>query len=72
MKAILNSKVYKLKGTCSELETFAFNSHTPCYTDNGFCTVILLKYTNFECLVFEVFALSDFWNEKAIQQVCNQ
>ena len=50
----------------------SFNSHHFCYTDNGFCTDILLSDTNLNCLAFEVFDSSDFWNEQAIQQVCNQ
>ena len=69
MKAILNSTVYKSNGTCSQLQTFAFNSHQSCYTDNGFCTDILLNHTNFNCLAFEGFGLSDLCNERAIQQV---
>ena len=72
MKAILNSNVYKSNGTCSQLQTIAFNSHQSCYTDNGFCNDILLSDNNLNCLVFEVFGLSDFWNEQGIQQVCNQ
>ena len=69
MKAILNSDVYKSNGTCSQLETFALNSYASCYTDNGFCTDILLNAINLHCLAFEVFVSSDFWNKQAIQQV---
>ena len=69
MKTILNSNVYNLNGTCSELQTIAFNSHQSCYTDNGFCTDILLNDTNLNCLAFEVFDLNDLWNKQAIQQV---
>ena len=72
MKVILNSNVYNSNGTCSQLQTIAFNSHQSCYADNGFCTDILLSDTNLNCLAFEVFDSSDFWNEQAIQQVCNQ
>ena len=69
MKAILNSNIYNSSGTCSELQTLAFNSHQSCYTDNGFCTDILLSDTNLHCLAFEVFNLNDYWNKQAIQQV---
>ena len=69
MKAILNSNVYNSNGTCSQLQVIAFNSHQSCYIDNGFCTDILLSYTNLNCLAFGVFNFSDFWNEQAIQQV---
>ena len=69
MKATLNSTVYNSNGTCSQLQTIAFNSHQSCYTDNGFCTDILLSDTNLICLAFEVFVLNDFLNEEAIQQV---
>ena len=72
MKAILNSNVYNSIGTCSQLETIAFNSHQSCYTDNGFCTDILLRDTNLKCLTFQVFNFNDFWNDHAIQQVCDQ
>ena len=70
MKAILNSNnIYDSNGTCSQIQTIAFSSHQSCYIDNGFCTDILLSDTNLNCLAFEVFGLSDFWNEQAIQQV---
>ena len=69
MKDILNSSVYNSNGTCTQLSTIAFNSHQSCYTDNGFCTNILLSETNLNCLAFEIFNLTDFWNEQAIQQV---
>ena len=69
MKAILNSTVYESNGTCSQLQAIAFNSHQSCYTDNGFCTDILLSDTNLNCLVFEVFCFNDYWNDQAIQQV---
>ena len=69
MKAILNSTVYESNGTCSQLQAFAFNSHQSCYTNNGFCTDILLSGTNLNCLAAEVFCFNDFWNDQAIQQV---
>ena len=69
MKAILNSNVYNSNETCSKLQAFAFATHQFCYTDNGFCTDILLSAINLNCLAFEVFNFSDFWNEQAIQQV---
>ena len=69
MKAILNSNVYKSNGTCSELQTLAFNSHPSCYTDNGFCTDILLSDNNLNSIASKVLDLSDFWNKLAIQQV---
>ena len=72
MKAILNSNAYKSSGTCSHLETIAFNSHQSCYTDNGFCTDILLNEYNLKILTSEVFNSTDYWNEQAIQQVCDQ
>ena len=68
MKAILNSNIYNSSGTCSQLQLFAFNSHQSCYTDNGFCNV-LLNAINLNCLAFEVFNFNDFWNKQAIQQV---
>ena len=46
MKAILNSIVYNSNGTCSQLQTIAFNSHQCCYTDDESCTDILLSDTN--------------------------
>ena len=69
MNAILNSTVYQSNGTCSELDEFAFSSHSSCYVDNGFCTDILLNDTNLHCLSFRVFDYSDFLNRLAIQQV---
>ena len=69
MKDILNSSVYNSNGTCTQLSTIAFNSHQSCYISNGFCTDILLSETNLNCLAFEIFNLTDFWNEQAIQQV---
>ena len=69
MKGILNSNVYNSSGTCSQLQTIVFNSHHSCFTNNGFCNDILLNDTNLNCLAFEVFGLSDFRNEQAIQQV---
>ena len=69
MKAILNANIYSPNGTCSQLETIAFNSHQSCYTYNGFCTDILLNDTNLNCLAFEVLNYNDSWNEQAIQQV---
>ena len=69
MKNILNSTVYNSSGTCSQLQTIAFKNHQSCYTDNGFCTDILLSDTNLNCLAFEVINLTDFWNDQAIQQV---
>ena len=68
MKAILNINV----GICSQLQTLAFDSHQSCYINNGFCNDILLSDTNLNCLAFEVFNYTDFWNKQAIQQVCNQ
>ena len=68
MKAILNSNIYNSNVTCSQLQTIPLNSHQSCYTDNGFCTDILLSDTNLNCLAFEVFGLSAFWNEQGIQQ----
>ena len=69
MKDILNSSVYNTNGTCSQLSKIAFTIHQSCYTDNGFCTDILLSDTNLNCLAFEIFNLTDFWNEQALQQV---
>ena len=69
MRAILNSNVYNSNGTCSELQAVAFDSHPSCYTDNGFCTDILLSATNLYCLAVEVYQWSDFFNKLAIQQV---
>ena len=69
MRAILNSNVYNSNGTCRELQTVAFDSHPSCYTDNGFCTDILLSVTNLYCLAVEVYRWNDFFNKQAIQQV---
>ena len=69
MRAILNSYVYNSAGTCSQLQTQAFNSQSSCYTSNGFCTNILLSVTNLNCLAYEVFSNNDFWNKQAVQQV---
>ena len=68
MKAILNSNVYQSNGTCNELQTFGFSSHSSCYFNNSFCTDILLNSTNLRCLsvVIDNFA---FFKTMAFQQV---
>ena len=60
MKAILNSNVYSSNGTCTELQTFAFDSHSSCYTDNGYCNDILLSNISLNCLASEVFSSNNF------------
>ena len=70
MKAILNINLNSNE-VCSQLQTIAFNSHQSCYTENGFCTDILLSDTNLNCLASEDFSENDFWNEQATQQVGN-
>ena len=50
MKAILTSDVYINNGTCEDLQTFAFASHSTCYVDHGFCSDILLDATNLRAL----------------------
>lgn len=67
MKPIADKKFYR---NCIEIEETGFNSHQSCYSDNGFCTDILLSDTDLNCLASEVFNLTDEWNKKAIQQVC--
>ena len=69
MKGILDFVFYKQNDKCGQMQTFGFNSHQSCYTDNGFCTDILLSDNNLNCLAFEVLNYNDFWNEQAIQQV---
>ena len=69
MKAILNSNIYSLRGSCSQLQAIVANSSQSCFIDNGFCNDILLNDTNLNCLATEFFDLSDFQNEQAIQQV---
>ena len=50
MIAILISDVYIDVGTCEDLRNFAFDSHSTCYVDNGFCSDILLDATNLRAL----------------------
>ena len=72
MKAILNSNVYQSNGTCNELQTFGFSSHPSCYSNNGFCTDILLSSTNLRCLSVAIQYVVDFFaffRTMAFQQV---
>ena len=69
MQKLINSAVYKNKGTCQELFRFAFSSHPECYANNGFCTDILLIRTNLCCLR-HVYELTDFLTLQAFHQVC--
>ena len=70
MKAILNSNVYKTSGTCEELEKFAISSHPLCYVENGFCTDILVKFSDIVCFgsVIRISEIKTF-KTTAIQQV---
>ena len=71
MQKIVNSNLYNTNATCGQLQTFAFNSHPSCYTDNGFCSDILLseQCKNLICLASDVFIWRDFLNKQAIAQV---
>jgi hypothetical protein len=66
--ALINSNVYKNKGTCQDILNYGFSTHPHCYLVNGFCSVMLGSANNLYCLT-KVFDLSDFMSKLAVNQV---
>ena len=72
MQSIVNSALYNnASTTCGQLKTFAFQSHSNCYTNNRFCTDIFLsnQCQDLVCIGNEVFTDRDYWSKQAIDQV---
>ncbi len=65
MNAVVSSSVFATpnvsSNACQTIETLAFDSLPDCYTQNGFCDVVLEKdnCSNF-CGAFQMAEISDF------------
>ena len=70
MKDVNGSRIYRgllTSTSCSELEHMAFRSHSSCYINNGFCSVILY-WTNMKEFV-KVLQFPDIFSWNFLQQV---
>lgn len=70
MKDVNGSKIYRgllTSSSCNALERMAFQSHSSCYINNGFCSVIL-HWTNMKEFV-KVLQFPDIFSWNFVQQV---
>lgn len=70
MKDVNGSRIYRgllTSNSCNDLERMAFQSHSSCYINNGFCSVIL-HWTNMKEFV-KVLQFPDIFSWNFLQQV---
>ena len=69
MVKMFSSNPYQLIGSCNEILNFGLSSHSECFADNKFCSVILPSLQNWRCL-YDVYSPPNFFNKNGIAQVC--
>ncbi|XP_003385151.1 PREDICTED: uncharacterized protein LOC100635304 [Amphimedon queenslandica] len=72
MQSIVNSTLYNTANTdCGQFEAFAVASHPQCYTDNRFCSDILLsdQCQNLNCIQDKIYNDNKSWDKSSLNQI---